>query len=238
MDVKEEAILGEAITEHWYYTSKGRALQRFLKGIDPRSVLDVGAGSGIFSKVLLEGGAQEAVCVDPEYQANHAGHHHGKPIRFCRAIESSSADLVLMMDVCEHVDDDVGLISHYASLVGHGTYFLITVPAFQFLFSGHDQFLEHKRRYTITSLERSIVSAGLQICSSSYYFATVFPLAAAQRLFEKLLIQRGVLEAKSSLRIHSAPVNFMLGTACMAELPWFRFNRLLGLTVFCLARKP
>jgi SAM-dependent methyltransferase len=238
MDIKEEDILGEHITQHWYYASKGRAMRRFIGGVARRSLLDVGAGSGVFSKILLDHGSSQAVCVDPAYGADHDGEHQGKTIQFVRAVDSSTADLVLMMDVCEHVDDDVGLIGGYAQLVKPGTHFLITVPAFQFLFSGHDQFLEHKRRYTIASLEKSVAAAGLEVLHGSYYFAAVFPLAAIQRLVERQLVGAGALPAKSSLKIHSPFVNRALAWACAAELPLFRFNRLFGLTVFCLARKP
>ena len=237
MDIKEEDILGSHINQHWYYASKGRAMRRFIGAAPRRSVLDVGAGSGVFSKILLEHGSQQAVCVDPAYAADHEDEHQGKPIHFVRSVDSSSADLVLMMDVCEHVDDDVRLLSGYGNLVKPGTYFLITVPAFQFLFSGHDQFLEHKRRYTIGALEKSVTASGLQVLRGSYYFAAVFPLAAAQRLVERRLVRSGALPAKSSLKIHNPLVNLMLKGACAAEVPLLRYNRLFGLTVFCLARK-
>ena len=238
MDVKEEDILGDHIAEPWYYAAKGRALRRFLQGAHPSAILDVGAGSGVFSKLLLADGAREAVCVDPEYRHEQTLRVDGKPMSFRRAIESSTADLVLMMDVCEHVDDDVGLIAHYARLVAPGTRFLITVPAFQFLFSGHDLFLEHKRRYTLASLEACVAASGLEVRRSAYYFAAVFPLAAAQRLAERALVRRGALAPKSSLRRHHPLVNGVLKAACAAELPWFAHNRLFGLSVFCLARKP
>lgn len=237
MDIKEEDILGPHITDHWYYISKGLALQRFLKRVPRQSILDVGAGSGVFSKVLLENGSNQAVCVDPAYETEHQSSHGGKPIQFVRSVEYSVADLVLMMDVCEHVDDDVGLIASYAKLVNPGAHFLITVPAFQFLFSGHDQFLEHKRRYTISSLEECVTAAGLQIICGSYYFAAIFPLAATQRLIERQMVGAGSLPAKSSLKIHNPLVNFTLKQACALELPVFHWNRLFGLTAFCLAKK-
>ena len=68
MDLLEENILGDRINTHWYYVSKGRALLSFIKNIKPRSVLDVGAGSGVFSRLLLDKTAcASAVCVDPNY---------------------------------------------------------------------------------------------------------------------------------------------------------------------------
>ena len=68
MDIKEIDILGESIGEHWYYKQKAKALAKFIGGISPSIVLDVGAGSGFFSKnLLITTSAKEAWCVDTSY---------------------------------------------------------------------------------------------------------------------------------------------------------------------------
>ena len=142
MDVKEEAILGSAIKNHWYYVSKGRALSTLLAGEPVEEVLDVGAGSGVFTRQLLDFGlARRGVCVDPAYESEHVETHNGYEIKFVRAVNEVSQDLILMMDVLEHVDDDVGLLREYADrMPSHGRV-LITVPTLQFLWSGHDVFI-------------------------------------------------------------------------------------------------
>src|SRR5262245_27886797 len=111
MDLKEEDILGDSIAAHWYYVSKGRALRRFLGDMRVDEVLDVGAGSGVFSRELLQHDVcASAVCVDPNYPAERSEVHLGKPIRFVRSVPRTTQKLVLMMDVLEHVSDDVGLL--------------------------------------------------------------------------------------------------------------------------------
>jgi hypothetical protein len=68
MDLKEEDILGADIGRHWYYRAKAAALRRAVGDLAPRRILDVGAGSGFFSRHLLaEAGAQSALCVDIGY---------------------------------------------------------------------------------------------------------------------------------------------------------------------------
>ena len=109
----------------------------------------------------------------------------GKPVLYRRDTGPTDCDLVLMMDVLEHVDDDRGLLRHYAAKVPSGAHFLVTVPAFAFLWSGHDVFLEHKRRYRLGEIEAAMRDAGLQVVRGSYYFGLVFPLAAAVRLVER-----------------------------------------------------
>src|SRR4029079_10319797 len=70
MDLKEEHILGADIGRHWYYRSKAAALRRMVGGLKPQRLLDVGAGSGFFSRHLLtDGSAQSALCVDVGYEA-------------------------------------------------------------------------------------------------------------------------------------------------------------------------
>jgi SAM-dependent methyltransferase len=233
MDLKEEDILGEDIGRHWYYRSKAAALRRAVGHLRPRRLLDVGAGSGFFSRHLLaEGGAERALCVDIGYARDRDEVVGGKPVLYRRDTGPTDCDLVLMMDVLEHVDDDRGLVRHYAARVPSGAHFLVTVPAFAFLWSGHDVFLEHKRRYRLGEIEAAMRDAGLEVVHGAYYFGFVFPLAAAVRM-----ATRGN-EPRSSLRKHGALANSLLSAACAAELPLFSLNRLAGLSAFVLARKP
>lgn len=233
MDLKEEDILGADIGRHWYYRSKAAALRRMVGPLAPRRVLDVGAGSGFFSRHLLaEGGAQSALCVDLGYERERDEMLDGKPVLYRRDCGPTDCDLVLMMDVLEHVDDDVGLVRQYAAKVPSGTHFLVTVPAFRFLWSGHDVFLGHKRRYTLPEIETTLRMAGLAVLRGAYFFGVVFPLAAAVRL-----AARGAPQPRSNLTRHGVLTNGLLTAACAAELPFFPVNRLAGLSAFVLARK-
>jgi SAM-dependent methyltransferase len=234
MDLKEEDILGADIGRHWYYHAKAAALRRAVGDLAPRRILDVGAGSGFFSRHLLaEAGAQSALCVDIGYPSERDDSVAGKPVLYRRDTGPTDCDLVLMMDVLEHVDDDRGLLRHYAAKVPSGAHFLVTVPAFGFLWSGHDVFLEHKRRYRLGEIEAVLRDADLEVMRGSYYFGLVFPLAAAVRL-----ATRNSGEPKSSLKKHGAITNSLLSAVCTAEVPLFPINRLAGLSAFVVARKP
>jgi|SRR5579871_144864 len=230
MDVKEEQLLGGGAGEHWYYRSKQLALDALLRHVPYTRVLDIGAGSAVFSKHLLENGALSAVCVDPAYAAESAESYCGKSIRYVRDVEPCGADLVLLMDVLEHVEDDVGLIRESMKGAAPGAFAAISVPAFPSLFSAHDRFLDHKRRYRMNTLENVARAAGLKVVSASYFFAMILPLVATLRFLQK----NG--PPKSSLVPHPRPVNDLMTFAHRVELPFFRFNRLGGLSVFCLAR--
>jgi hypothetical protein len=155
-----------------------------------------------------------------------------------RRAEQVTQDMILMMDVIEHVDDDVGFIRAYTDRMPRNAVLLVTVPAFQFLWSGHDVFLEHKRRYTLASLHRTIDSAGLDVIRSRYFFSILFPAICAIRLRGRLNLTSAGFAPRSDLRVHSEWTNSLLTAIHELERhTLFRFNRLAGLTVFCLAKR-
>jgi len=236
LDIKESDILGDAIDHHWYYASKAKALTRLLQNSPVAVVMDVGAGSGFFSRYLLEhAGAEEAYCIDPAYPSDSHASLHGKTMHFLRHPAGQRADLILMMDVLEHVEDDGDFLRAYVARAEAGTRFLITVPAFQFLWSGHDVFLEHRRRYSLRQLIALADSSGLRVRNSCYYFGLIFPLAAMLRLGQRLLA-RGLVP-RSQLTRHSATLNAILAGLCGLELRYMHRNRWAGLSIFCLAEK-
>ena len=239
MDLKEEDILGDKIQDHWYYVSKGRAMRQFLGDIKSSDVLDVGAGSGIFSRQLLEEGrCDRAICLDPNYGEEKTEVYHGKRIDFVKSSTGNTPKLVLMMDVLEHVPDDLALLKGFVDHMEAGGHVLITVPAFQFMWSGHDVFLEHHRRYTIKMIEAVVRRSGMTPVKSRYFFGGLFPAMAAIRLSKKILIDRGALKAKSELKIYPNWFNStLISLHDLERRTLFRANKFFGLSVFCLCRK-
>lgn len=238
MDLKEIETTEIDPDKHWYYQSKAGAMLQLVNGLEFDSILDIGAGSGFFSKYILQNTtAIEATCIDTGYTKEKTDFIAEKKQHFCRTVASSKAQLVLMMDVIEHIEDDISFIQNYVEKCSSGTTFLVSVPAFNFLWSEHDVFLEHYRRYTIKSLRKVLKSAGLEVTHSQYFFGVVFVIPMVIRLLKKLLPTQ-THEAKSQMRNHSFIVNYILHLACKAEIPLMRSNKLAGLSVFCLAQKP
>jgi SAM-dependent methyltransferase len=236
MDLKEAGLLGEDEGRHWYYASKARALERCLAGRPPGRILDVGAGSAFFSKMLLRRTpATAAVCVDPGYTEERSEIEHGKPIVFRRASPVGDADLVLLMDVLEHVDDDVGLLRAYAEPARPGTRFVVSVPAFSWLWSRHDEFLEHRRRYTLNGILRVMSDAGLTPVAGFYFFGALFPAVAIDRLWRRWWA--APQKPASDLRRHHPVTNSILTGVCFAESIVARHNRAFGLTAFAVGEK-
>lgn len=238
MDLKESDILGKTIDKHWYYGTKALKMLSLLEGLSSRKILDVGAGSTFFSRYLLSNSdANEAWCIDTSYTADSDTSLLGKAIHCRNLIESATdIDLVLMMDVLEHVDDDLALLRAYVEMVPNGTKFLISVPAFQCLWSEHDDFLEHKRRYTLEQIELIAKNSGLKVRLGCYFFGLVLPVAVVVRFFGKFF-KRQRTSSQSQLKKHHPIINQILMIVCKLECIFIKHNRLIGLTAFCFAEK-
>lgn len=218
---------------HWYYRAKVEALSLALRQHDhrPRLVKDVGAGSGFFSSELLDQHpGSMAICIDPHYSDEQLAAATERLV-FRRADTSDPADLYLFMDVIEHVPDDLALLGQYVGTARAGSLFFISVPAFEFLWSGHDVFLGHYRRYTLPQAERVVRRSGLTVLSGRYLYGATFPLVAGVRLVRR---RRG--EAASDMRRPSRLTNAALGRV----LSWenrLTGNRVAGSTAVVVARK-
>jgi hypothetical protein len=236
MDLKEVGLIGPRQEHHWYYASKSRALRRSLGRWQPRTILDVGAGTGFFARMLLrDTTAESAVCLDPGYADEWSEVLSGKPIDFRRAGEVGASDLVLLMDVLEHIDDDVSFLRGLVTSARPRTRFVMSVPAFSWLWSPHDDFLGHRRRYTANRLVRLIQASGLTPLTTFYMFAAVFPAIVAHRFLNRW---RSAAEApRSDLREHHPVTNWALKRICLAECAVATQNRAFGLTVFGVAQK-
>ena len=141
----------------------------------------------------------------------------GKPVLYRRDTGPTDCDLVLMMDVLEHVDDDRGLLRHYAAKVPPGAHFLVTVPAFAFLWSGHDVFLEHKRRYRLVEIEAAMRDAGI---ANGLRRPTI-----SDRSFRWLPPCRSSSATRSNpahLKKHGALTDGILGAVCGLSCRFFR----------------
>ncbi len=233
MDLKELAAVDP--DRHWYYQAKLFALRRELRRhrASARHIVDVGAGSGFFSTRLADvpQGAT-VVCVDPNYDAD-SEQQDGR-VRFVRSatdVDVRAADVLLFIDVLEHVADDLALLRSFTDRAAPGTLVLITVPAFMSLWSAHDVFLEHHRRYRLGEVTDVVRRARLDVVAGRYLFGTVFPLAWAVRR-----ARRG-RAAASDLKPAPALLDRLLTAVLKAEhrIP---ANRVAGLSAFVVARVP
>ena len=142
------------------------------------------------------------------------------------------------MDVLEHLDAPLDVLGAYVERMASGAVCVVTVPAFQFLWSGHDVYLGHVRRYTLRDTEQLLRTAGLTVLRGRYFFGTLFPVAAILRLGDRWMLNRGRTVAKSALRPARGIVNALLtGIHDVERTVLFPLNRFAGLSAVCVACK-
>lgn len=138
---------------------------------------------------------------------------------------------VLMLDVLEHIVDDSGFLRGMGARPElAGAEFFITVPAFHRLFSHHDRFLDHRRRYSLTRLKEMVSGAGFAVSQSGYFFLTLLPFRIVQMLLDSIRTYnpekiRGVAELKSDF------IDGLIGMILYADYKATRFLNKLGLTL-------
>jgi len=146
-----------------------------------RRVLDAGCGDCyVPHQLFVDGGARatDLVGVDVHLtdQQRCLFERVRSPVRAhnsWEALGTNPFDLVLLLDVLEHVEDDRGFLADLVSRVVSGAYVLITVPAFNGLFGPHDTFLGHYRRYRTSQLRVLATEAGLCHVEGGYLFASL-----------------------------------------------------------------
>lgn len=233
MDLKEiESGVNPDI--HWYYQTKKIPLFRYIEKLyklerKKFNIIDLGAGSGFFSNELYKNYAQfiNNIClVDTGYTDKEiilSRHTQSEKIKEIPLNISHS--LVIMMDVLEHVEDDLDLLIQIKRVSSGKNYFFITVPAFQGLWSSHDVYLGHHRRYEIVDLQRLLASANFNITDIYYIYGGMYPLVWLLRKFKT--------SCTSDMKPVSPFANFLLKAVNTFEMNFRKYNWLFGVT--CVA---
>ena len=144
-------------------------------------------------------------------------------------------DMVVALDVLEHVEHDVESLAALRKRLAPGGRMVLTVPAYQFLWSRHDETHHHFRRYTRKSLSEAFDQAGFEIEHLTYYNSFLFPLVAALRLGRRAL---GLSETADD-QMPSPAVNKVLKTIFSGERKLVsRFSLPFGVSLLAVARNP
>ncbi|MBX3565806.1 MAG: class I SAM-dependent methyltransferase [Sphingomonas sp.] len=182
-------------TTHWWYRARREILSDYLKrwGAVPGDarILEIGCGTGHNLPMLAQFGDVDAIEID-EAAAAKASERLGKkigssPLPELEGVKPGSYDLVAVLDVVEHVEDDVAALKAIATALKPGGQILITVPAHQWMWSAHDVVNHHKRRYSKTTLIAALDAAGLQYRKLGWFNSLLFPVAVAARFAGKLM---------------------------------------------------
>jgi 2-polyprenyl-3-methyl-5-hydroxy-6-metoxy-1,4-benzoquinol methylase len=186
--------MAEIDGRHWWYRARREILSRLIetRARPPAGarILEIGCGTGHNLEMLGRFGTVDAVEMDAAARAV-ASERLGRPARMAtlpalEGVERGAYDLVALLDVLEHVDEDRDSLSSIAERLKPGGRILLTVPAHPWMWSAHDVVNHHKRRYTKSGLRGVVEAAGLKVELLSYFNSLLFPVAAAARLAGRL----------------------------------------------------
>ena len=203
---------------HWWFAGRRRILRAVVERVCPpgagRSILDVGCGTGANLAALADGwrcrgldASSDAVRLAGERFPGLEVVRAEDPLE--RADWLREADVVLLMDVIEHVEDDFELLSRVLGPLRAGAHVLITVPADPQLWSPHDESFGHWRRYEAQRLR--LTWQGLPVTERllSGMNARLLPVIRTVRGVRRRL-GRAAGHANTDFRLPFAPINSAL----------------------------
>lgn len=205
--------MAEQDSRHWWFVARRRILSDFIARevelpADAR-ILEIGCGTGHNFEMLGRFGRIDAIEIDDGARAL-ASRRLGRPVGTAplpelTGIADGTYDLVALLDVLEHIEDDKASLASIQRKLAPGGRILLTVPANQWMWSAHDAAHHHHRRYSKKRLAKVAAEAGLKVHRLSYFNTLLFPVAAAARIAGKLTGKK-----ESDDKMPSAPVNRLL----------------------------
>jgi len=175
---------------HWWYRARRDILADYLTryaALPARAqILEIGCGTGHNLPMLAGFGDVDAIEIDPaarEIASERLGKPVGAaPLPALTGVPRGHYDLIAVLDVVEHIEDDVAALAAMRECLAPGGKILIAVPAHQWMWSAHDTVNHHHRRYSKATLISAIERAGLKPKKLGYFNSLLFPLAAAARI--------------------------------------------------------
>lgn len=176
---------------HWWFRGRLAVILASLRSaLPPRPVrlLDLGCGTGNVLAALGQFGDAVGMETHPDLVA--AARAAGLDVRVGRlpddlVVPPGWAEVVLLLDVLEHLDDDAAALGTARRALREGGLLVATVPAYQWLWSAHDVALGHRRRYTAGGLHRLVETAGFSVVRLSYFNTLLFPAVALTRAWRR-----------------------------------------------------
>jgi SAM-dependent methyltransferase len=233
----------DAVQErHWWYSARRTILERvlervFAEGVPSGVLYDLGCGVGANLPLLEKFG--RAVGVDTSEAAVEFCHARGHrnvrqaDLNRLEGIEDGSGSVVVLADVIEHLDDEGPCLRAAHRALAKGGALIVTVPAYQFLWSPADDINHHYRRYTASSLRR-VIEPLFAIEHLTYFNTLLFGMVLVGRLAEKALNRPG----DDTAAVPREPVNALLRSVFATEARVVPRRRLpFGVSILCVSKK-
>jgi SAM-dependent methyltransferase len=215
--------MAEIDGEHWWFTARRRIVSALIEkqtALKPGArILEVGAGTGSNLAMLRRYGSVEAIEPDDGARAlasKRGGFEvWGGLLPDGVPLEDLRYDLIVLLDVLEHIADDTGTLRVLARKLAHGGRLLLTVPSTPWLWSAHDVAHHHQRRYTASALKKVLADNGFHVRHMSHFNSILFPAIVGARALGKITGRDGGDDA-----MPPAALNSLLSRLFAAERHW------------------
>jgi ubiquinone/menaquinone biosynthesis C-methylase UbiE len=227
---------------YWWFVGRRRLVTEILRGEAEKGkalkILDVGCGTGANMLAFSKHG--EVYGVD----------RSGEAVGFCqrRGVDrvkqatveelpfpDSFFDVITVLDVLEHTDDDLAALKELGRVAKPGALVISTVPAYGFLWSEHDEALQHRRRYSAHEVRNKMTVSGLEVERSTYFVTLLFWPIFAMRIVQGLL--KKSTSPKTAIHVLPQWLNTALRMLLDLERGMLRlFNLPFGVTILATAR--
>jgi SAM-dependent methyltransferase len=228
---------------HWWYRGRRRVIRAELDRLAlpaGAEVLDAGCGSGRTMEDLRRYGSVRGLELN-EDAAELARSRGVGEVEIGRVEElpwpDESFDLITCLDVIEHTADDGIALRELLRVRKPGGWLLVTVPAYQALWSAHDEANHHYRRYSRRTLRDASVGSGWIVERMTSFNTVLLPPAAAIRIAQRHRRRNG--HDASDLRLGPPWLNTVLEGPMVLEARWLSGGRrlLAGLSLLVVLRR-
>ncbi len=221
MELEYELQTHRAEDRHWWYQGRRRVIERAVErlALPARArILDAGCGSGRNMVELARHGEVVGIELSPTSVRLAREREAGEVLEGSLldiAVEEGSFDLTVSLDVIEHLEEDVAALRELRRVTKPGGALLVTVPAYQWLWSGHDEINHHHRRYNRRTLLAAAEQAGWHPERTSYFNSLLLPAAMLLRVLERF--KPSTTKSSLDLWVPPAPLNWSLRQALHVE---------------------
>jgi SAM-dependent methyltransferase len=230
---------------HWWYVARRKIIFdwvfRTLADRPAARVLDIGCGTGFNIEQVRARHGGQVVGLDLSTDALTFCRSRNLPDLVggdgtCSPFRSASFDVIMALDLVEHLDDDQAALRELARLLRPGGTLIIFAPAFNFLWGLQDDVSHHRRRYTAGELSQKLDRAGLCVAKLSYANMALFPLIWGGRAALRLFGHDERVVSENDL--HPGWSNGLLQAIFAAERPLLRrVNFPFGVSLLCVAKR-